>query len=201
MRHLPATQYSAFKPPVWGRLEAVLGSMWQATTRPKRFFAGLEEAPTRLLLAFGVALTSYLAGVFALSLAFLRLTASDALLPIFVLASAAGSLHLLFMWGVGGFLLQIPAALDARAWEVAGWSWSPLFFLSLALLPLGYLVPFLAVALLVLGFLSWHLVVVNSALQVLVPGSVNRALATYALVLFGVPIATVTLGIYAIGAL
>ncbi len=175
--------------------------MWKAATRPRSFFAGLEEGPPKVLFAFGVALLSYLSGALAISLAFLRLTASDAFLPILVFTSTAGSLHLLFMWGVGGFLLQIPAELDARAWEVAGWSWSPLFFLGLALLPLAYLAPFLAVVLLLLGFLSWHLAVVNTALQVLVPGRVNRTFATYALVLFGVPIVTVTLGIYAIGAL
>lgn len=103
--------------------------------------------------------------------------------------------------GVDGFLLKIPAALDSRAWEVAGWSWSPLFFLSVMLLPLAYLVPFLALALLFLGAFVWHLVIVNSALQALVPGQVNRAFTTYFLVLFGVPMVVMTVAIYAIGAL
>lgn len=175
--------------------------MWQASSRPRRFFADLEEGPPRLLLSLGVALLAYLAGALTLGVAFLRLTASDAVLPVLLFAITTGSLHLLFLWSVGGFLLQIPAELEGRAWEVAGWSWSPLLFLSLAALPLTLFLPFVGVVLLFGSALVWHALVVNSALQTLVPGRVNRTFAIYFLVLFGVPMLTVTLGIYAIGRL
>jgi hypothetical protein len=175
--------------------------MWQVSSRPKGFFEELESEPPRVLLSLGVALLSYLTGAFGFALAFLRLTASDAALPVLLIAALAGSLHLLFLWSVGGFLLQIPAELEGRAWEVAGWSWSPLLFIGLAALPLALLLPFLAVVLIFAGFLIWHSLVVNTALQALVPGRVNRTFASSFLVLFGLPIAIVTLGIYAVGAL
>lgn len=174
--------------------------MWQASSRPRRFFEDLKDGPPRVLVSLGVALLSYLAGAVAFSLAFIRLTASDALLPVFLVAAVAGSVHLLFLWGVGGFLLQIPTELG-RAWEMVGWSWSPLFFIGLALVPLALLAPLLSMILIFTSFLVWHSIVVNSALQTLVPGQVNRTFATYFLVLFGLPIVIVTVGIYAVGAL
>lgn len=175
--------------------------MWQASSRPGRFFAALEGHPPRLLAAFGVAWTSYLSGALVLALAFVRLTGSDALLPVALAALALSLIHALFLWGVGGFLLQIPATLEARAWELAGWSWSPLVFLALLAAPLAYLAPLLGALSLLGGFLIWHLLVVQAGLQALAPGFVNRTFAAYALVLFGAPLVAVTVAIYAVGAL
>ena len=166
----------------------MIQEMWSAASAPRRFFVWLEPQNTRILKAFGVALMSYLVYAFCLTLAFVRSSGSDAYAPIFALALAVGAAQLLFFWGLGGISLQRPGALDVRAWEVAGWSWTPAFFVGVSMLPALLVVPMLGFVLSIGFLLAWHLAVLRSGLQVFLERAVWRIVTVYALLVIVLPL-------------
>ncbi len=166
----------------------MIGEMWSASSAPRRFFERLEPRDARIFRAFGIALLSYLFYALCLGLAFVRSSGSNAYLPIFALALGIGALQLLFFWGLGGVSLQRPGSLDVRAWEVAGWSWTPAFFVGASMLPALLVVPALGFVLSVVFLLTWHLAVLRSGLQVFLERAVWRVVTVYALLVIALPL-------------
>lgn len=166
----------------------MIQEMWSAASAPRRFFVRLEPQDARISRAFGVAIFSYLFYALCLALAFVRSSGSNAYLPIFVLAFAIGAAQLLFFWGLGGISLQRPGALDVRAWEVAGWSWTPAFFVGVSMLPALLVAPTLSFVLSVGFLLAWHLAVLRSGLQVFLERTVWRVVTVYALLVIVLPL-------------
>ena len=166
----------------------MIQEMWSAASAPRRFFERLEPQDARIFRAFGVAFLSYLFYALVLALAFVRSSGSNAYLPIFTIALAVGALQLLFFWGLGGISLQRPGSLDVRAWEVAGWSWTPAFFVGVSMLPALLVVPLLGFILSAGFLLTWHLAVLRHGLQVFLERSVWRVVTLYALLVIALPL-------------
>ena len=167
----------------------MIGEMWSAASAPRRFFERLEPQDARIFRAFGVALLSYLFYALCLGLAFVRSSGSNAYLPLFALALGVGVLQLLFFWGLGGVSLQRPGALDVRAWEVAGWSWTPAFFVGVSMLPALLVVPVLGSILSVGFLLVWHVLVLRNGLQVFLERAAWRVVTLYAVLVIVLPLA------------
>lgn len=166
----------------------MIQEMWSASSAPRRFFTLLEPRDARILKAFTVAFFSYLFYALTLALAFIRSSGSNAYLPLFALALGVGAAQLLFFWGLGGVSLQRPGSLDVRAWEVAGWSWTPAFFVGVSMLPALLVVPTLGFVLSATFLLVWHLAVLRSGLQVFLERAVWRVVAVYALLVIALPL-------------
>ncbi len=166
----------------------MIQEMWSAASAPRRFFTWLEPQDARILRAFTVAFCSYLVYALTLALAFIRSSGSNAYLPIFALALGVGALQLLFFWGLGGVSLQRPGSLDVRAWEVAGWSWTPAFFVGVSMLPALLVVPMLGFVLSVGLLLVWHLAVLRYGLQVFLERAVWPVVTIYALLVIVLPL-------------
>jgi hypothetical protein len=103
----------------------------------------------------------------------------------------------LFLWGLGGLLLQQPAGLNIRAWELAGWSWSPALFTALSLTPAALLVfisplpPGLLALLMLVGVvitIIWHVRTISVGLQYFVGKRQPQRLIWYIGLLFVLPL-------------
>ncbi|MDZ7704820.1 MAG: hypothetical protein U5L04_10095 [Trueperaceae bacterium] len=170
--------------------------MWRAASLPQPYFDRLADVQTmRLTPALVALLLSFVGAALWCSVSFMLATGS-AFVPVVVFATGVALLLMLFWWGLGGLALQRPGELDTRAWEIAAWSWSPLFFTSLALLPVVLLVSVstLPAALLtllpplgLLGALAWHLQVLRAAVRPFIPARATRIVVIYAVLLFGLP--------------
>lgn len=161
--------------------------MWRAASAPRTFYEQLEPRPPRIPRSAGAAALGFTASALALSLGFLRATASDALLPVLLFALLLGGLGFLYAWGFSSLFVQRPGALDVRAWEVTGWSWSPGLFAALSMLVALVIFPLPALALLLAGTLFWHLWVLRIGLSVFLGRPAWRVLVLYALFVYGFP--------------
>ncbi len=161
--------------------------MWWAASSPGRWFGGLEADHPDLKPALLAALLSLLTGALGLGVAFLRATASDALLPVLLAALGLGLLLALPLVGAGSLLLQTLGRLDLRAWEVVAWSWTPAFWTSVSFLPAAFLAPTVALPLGLLTAVVWHLVVLRAGLRVFMQRRRGVFLGLYTLAVFGLP--------------
>ncbi len=166
----------------------VLGVLWAAAASPRQFFERLETTPTRIVRAGGIAFTSILVLSSALALGVARATASDAWLPFAALALGSAVAFFLYAWAFGSAFVQRPGTLDARAWEVTGWSWTPALFGSLSLLIPLLAAPLVALPVLLVGVLGWHLVTLRTGLSVFLERPAHRAVTIYALSLYALPL-------------
>lgn len=162
--------------------------LWAAAASPQRFFRWLEPLPGRIVRGGAVALLSLIVLGLACALGFVRATGSDAYLLLAGLAIIGGCAALVYLWAFGSIFVQRPGALDVRAWEVVGWSWTPALFGSLAMLvPLWtFPVPALVAVLVVVPF--WHLNVLGVGLTVFLERPATKVVTFYALFIFGLPL-------------
>lgn len=165
-----------------------MGVLWAAASSPKRFFERLETTPNRIVRAGGIAFASILATSLAVALGVVRATASDAWLPIIILAIGSAVAFFLYAWAFGSAFVQRPGTLDTRAWEVTGWSWAPALFGSLSLLIPLIAAPLIALPVLLVGVLGWHLVTLRAGLNVFLERPAYRAVTIYALSLYALPL-------------
>ncbi|MBA2668332.1 MAG: hypothetical protein H0U69_15010 [Trueperaceae bacterium] len=180
------------------RLTALVRDAWRAASAPTRFFLALADAgeprPLRAALAATLCVSAAL-GV--LSLAFVRATGSDGVLLVWAASLAIALPVFSFVLLVGGLVMLRPAALDVRAWEVAGWAWTPAGALALSLLPAVVMAPGVSAVVGLVTFPIWHLIVVVRGVRALSPGRHVAASALYAIAVFGVPALLMVIG-YAI---
>jgi len=169
-------------------LKAFLISLWRAASSPAAFFRWLEPQPTRLLQGGGVACGSLVVLSLAAALGFARATASDAYLPLMTFALIGAGAFFLYSWAFGGIFLQRPGALDVRAWEVAGWSWTPALFVGVSMLVPLWVVPVPALVLTLLAVLVWHLTVLRAGLAIFLERPANTVVALYALFIYVLPL-------------
>jgi hypothetical protein len=173
---------------------ALARDAWWACSAPAGFFRDVaaRPAPQPLRSALAAAL-SVAAALGALSLAFVRGTASDGFLLVWALALALGLPSLAFVLILGGLVMVRPTALDVRAWEIAGWAWAPAGALALSLAPAVFVAPGVSALAGLLAFPVWHVVIVLAGLGVLAPTRRAAAAAFYLIAVFAVP--TVLAGI------
>lgn len=162
-------------------------SAWAAASRPRAFFASLDDRP-EIGRAAAVAAASGLLGSLATAMLLIRATDSTGWLPLVLGLPALVLPYLALISLLGGLVLMRPAALDVRAWEIVGWSWLPAGFLGLTLLPIGLVAP---VPTLVGGMLMlapWHLWMVWSGTIVHARANERAAVILYAVTVFGLPL-------------
>lgn len=161
---------------------------WWAASAPMSFFRALHETPAaQLPRALAAALVAVLLALAVLSLAFVRATASDGFLLVWVFASAIGLPYLAMVILLGGLVMVRPAELDLRAWEIVAWSWVPAGTLALSLLPAAIVVPLPTALVGVLAFPFWHVVLVATGLRVFARRRALTALVLYLVAVFVVP--------------
>lgn len=165
----------------------MIREMWRAASAPRAFFEQLEPQPPRILRAARAAALGFAAAALAGGVGFLRATASDALVPVLLFALLLGGAGFGYAWGFSSLFVQRPGALDVRAWEVSGWSWSPGLFAALSLLVALFVFPLPALALLLAGTLVWHLWVLRIGLSVFLGRPAWRVLVFYALFVYAFP--------------
>ncbi len=181
------------------REASLLRRMWRVASLPSVFFNALAEHDTmRLAPAFATLSSAWVAASLWVSVTLVLATGS-AFAPVVTFVSGAALCVLLFWWGLGGLSLQRPGNLDTRSWEVAGWSWAPLLFTSLSLLPVTVIIelsllPDIVLTALVLPLgllwaLGWHLQVLREGVAPFVEGRATRVVVIYAALLFVVPLA------------
>lgn len=142
----------------------------------------------RLLQSGGVACGSLAVLSLAAALGFARATASDAYLPLITFTLIGGGAFFLYAWAFGSTFLQRPGALDVRAWEVSGWSWTPALFGGLSMLVPLWVVPVPALVLTLLAVLVWHLAVLQAGLSVFLERPANTVVTLYALFIYVLPL-------------
>ncbi len=175
--------------------------MWWAASSPGAWFGRLDADHPDLRPALLAALLSLVTGALGLGVAFLRATASDAVLPVLLAALGLGLLLAFPLLAAGSLLLQAFGRLDLRAWEVAAWSWTPAFWTSLSFLPAALLAPTVALPLGVLTAVVWHLVVLRAGTRVFMPKRRAVFLGFYVFMVFGLPVAlTLFVGVLLSGA-
>lgn len=180
-----------------GLLDLVRDAWWAASA-PASFFQALQQDPApRLWRAVLAALLAVLLALAVLSLAFVRATASDGWLLVWLLACAIGVPYLAMVLLLGGLVMVRPANLDLRAWEIAGWAWVPAGALALSLAPATYFAPLPAAALGLLVFPFWHVVLVVNGVTAFAPTRRLITTVIYLVAVFLVP-ALVTAVSYAI---
>jgi hypothetical protein len=142
----------------------------------------------RLFRGAGVACGSLMVLSLAAALGFARATASDAYLPLVTFALIGGGAFFLYAWAFGSTFLQRPGALDVRAWEVSGWSWTPALFGGLSMLVPLWVAPAPALAVTLPVVLVWHLVVLRAGLAVFLERPATRVVTLYALFIYALPL-------------
>lgn len=181
-----------------GITNTMLTQLWQVATLPKAFFAHLDEREISLARAFWAGFGCYASSSLLFALTLLLLTNSQGYSLFLLSGVLIGSFQYLFFWGLGGLLLQQPAGLDIRAWELSGWSWSPALFTAVSLVPAGVLVlisPLPRELLALLGVVGvvvtvvWHVRTVAAGLVYFVGKKQPQRLAWYVGLLFILPLA------------
>lgn len=176
----------------------MLSQLWRVATLPKAFFAQLDDQEVNLARAFWLGFGCYVTASLIAAFALLLLTNSQGVSLFLLLGLVIGSAQYLFFWGLGGLLLQQPAGLDIRAWELSGWSWSPALFTALSLMPAALLVlisplPRSLLALLMvaggLATIIWHVRTVALGLVYFVGRLQPQRLMWYVGLLFILPLA------------
>jgi len=158
----------------------VWAQLWAAAASPQRFFRWLEPQSARIFRAGGVAFVSLAVLGFACVLGFARATGSDAYLPLAAFAVLGAGVALVYLWAFGSIFVQRPGALDVRAWEVVGWSWTPALFGSVAMLVPLWIFPVLALVAVLVTVLVWHLNVLWAGLGVFLNRPAITVVALYA---------------------
>lgn len=169
-------------------MTAVFTRLWAAAASPQRFFRWLEPQPARIFRSGGVALASLIALGLACALGLARATGSNAYLPLAAFAVLGGCAALVYVWAFGSIFVQRPGALDVRAWEVVGWSWTPALFGSAAMLVPLWVFPVPALVVILVAVLCWHLNVLQAGLTVFLERSATTVVVLYALFIFGLPL-------------
>ncbi len=166
----------------------MLRLMWRAASKPRLFFQALDNSQPRIAPALGVAVFSYLLAIVGLALAFIRISNSNAFLPILLMSALFAVIHIFTLWGLGGMIVQILGQLELRSWELVGWAWTPLFFVTVSLLPATIFAPMLAAVTGIILAIIWHLVVFATGLRVFVPKRGLRIMVVYVLLVFAAPL-------------
>ena len=180
-----------------GLLDLVRDAWWAASA-PSSFFQALQRDPApQPWRAVFAALLAVLLALAVLSLAFVRATASDGWLLVWLLACGIGVPYLAMVLLLGGLVMVRPANLDLRAWEIAGWAWVPAGALALSLAPAAYFAPLPAAALGLLVFPFWHVVLVVNGVTAFAPTRRLITTVIYLVAVFLVP-ALVTAVSYAV---
>ncbi len=161
---------------------------WWASSAPSSFFRALQQqSQPRVGRALLAAVMAVLLALAVLSLAFVRATASDGWLVVWLLASAIGLPYLGMVLLLGGLVMVRPAQLDLRAWEIAAWAWTPAGALGLSLAPAVYFAPVPAALVGLLAFPFWHVVLVANGVNVFAPRRRLVAISVYLAAVFLVP--------------
>ena len=124
----------------------------------------------------------------ACALGFVRATGSDAYLPLIGFAALGAVAALVYLWAFGSIFVQRPGALDVRAWEVVGWSWTPALFGSVAMLVPLWIFPVPALVAVLVTVLFWHLNVLRAGLRVFLDRPAVTVVVLYALFILGSPL-------------
>ncbi|CAA9551874.1 MAG: hypothetical protein AVDCRST_MAG86-1497 [uncultured Truepera sp.] len=169
-------------------MRGLLTSLWTAASSPERFFRWLELRPTRTARGGLVAYGSLTMLGLACALGFAKATDSDAYLPLAAFSVTGSSALFLYAWAFGSVFVQRPGALEGRAWEVSGWSWTPALFGSVSMLVPLWVFPVPALALTLTGVLVWHLVVLQAGLKVFLERPAHRIVTFYALFIYALPL-------------
>jgi hypothetical protein len=143
----------------------MLRKMWYAAFSADSWFRSLDSADGNLRLAALVLAVSWSAAALAASVALVQTTGSGAYLSVLAFAFAGVLLQGAVLWGAGGFVTYAVGELGVRAFELTGWSWTPLFFISLVMLPAALLAPAIALIVGVPAGLIWHLTVLRKGLE------------------------------------
>lgn len=177
-------------------MTGLFARLWGAAASPRRFYGWLEPRPTRTLQSAAVAYGSLVVFALAGTLGFARATRSDALLPLVFFAIVGATGLFLYAWAFGSVFLQRPGALEGRAWEVTGWSWTPALFGSVSMLLPLVVAPLPALVVTGVGVVIWHLVTLRAGLAVFVGGRATRIATIYALYIYALPLALFALVIW-----
>lgn len=165
----------------------MLREHWRVASRPLPFFQRLADEEPRLLRAGLAGAASVIIALLVAALAILRLSDSDAYLPILLGVPLLGLVNWLLIWGFGGLVVMRPAQLDLRGWELAAWSWAPAGLLGLSLLPAVFLAPLPSLILGYAATLTWHIALLNSGLRVFAPQRRLRSMLWYLLAVVVLP--------------
>lgn len=163
-------------------------SLWRAASSPRAFFRWLEPHPPHVARGGGVAYGSLVVLGLVCTLGLARATRSDAPLLLAAVAVVGSSALFLYTWAFGSTFVQRPGALDVRAWEVSGWSWTPALFGSLSMLVPMWVFPVPTLGVTLIGVLVWHLVVLRAGLSVFLERPAYRVVTLYALYLYALPL-------------
>lgn len=179
----------------------MIREMWRAASAPRRFFSALEERESEVKHILPAALAGVGAYLFAalwVGVAVARATQSE--LPV-VLAAAAviGVVQGTSLWAFCGLIVQWLGKLDLRAYEVSGWSWTPVGFAALSLVLPLILLPLPAILLLVIGAVSWHFAVLRQGLIAFHSQRVGLSLLVYFAAMYAFPLGLAWLLVTALG--
>ncbi len=166
----------------------VLTQLWAAAASPQRFFRWLEPQSARIFRAGSIAFVSLIVLGLACMLGFVRATGSDAYLPLAGFAALGAGAALVYLWAFGSIFVQRPGALDVRAWEVVGWSWTPALFGSVAMLVPLWIFPVPALVAVLVTVLVWHLNVLRAGLNVFLDRPASTVVTLYAVFILGSPL-------------
>lgn len=176
--------------------------MWRSASAPRPYFQNLAEQESAIAAGILCALSAFVTSTLLGALGFIIVTGSDAYLPVLAFALVTSAGLSFFFWGLGALVIQRPANLDVRAWEIMGWSWSPLLLTSISLLPAILLVAISRLPVSVISWLLlpagmigawlWHLRVLAAALHAFAPGQVTRSLVFYLIFIFALPFGLLT---------
>lgn len=161
---------------------------WWASSAPKSFFRALAQSPgprlARSVLAAVIAVALALA---VISLAFVRATASDGFVLVWLVSSLIGLPYLAMVLMLGGLVMVRPANLDLRAWEISAWAWVPAGTLAVSLAPASYFAPLPTVVVGLLAFPFWHVALLASGVSAFAAHGRALAVALYLVAVFLVP--------------
>jgi hypothetical protein len=171
-----------------GGMLALARDAWWAASAPSSFFRALQlDAQPRVGRALLAAVIAVLLALAVLSLAFVRATASDGWLLVWLVASAVGLPYLAMVLLLGGLVMVRPGNLDVRAWEIAAWAWTPAGALALSLAPAAYVAPLPAALVGLVAFPFWHVVLVVNGVSAFAPSRRLAATSIYLVAVFLIP--------------
>lgn len=108
---------------------------------------------------------SWAATALVLCVAFLQAIGSAAYAFTLGLTMFGALVQGTILWGAGGLIAHTIGDLDTRAFELTAWSWTPLFFTCLVMLPAAIIAPVFALIVGIPTGLIWHLTVLRKGLE------------------------------------
>lgn len=165
----------------------MIREMWRASASPRIFFEGLEPKPSAIFRGAFAAAISFGGLGSACGFGLVRATGSDAYLPVLLFSLLVAATLFLYTWGFASLFVQRPGALDVRAWEVSGWSWSPGFFAALSMVVPLLIFPLPALLVTLTATLIWHLHLLRVGLSVFLERPAWRVVIIYTLFIYAFP--------------